>query len=65
MCSGAVGNIIINAHGERICLLEYHADLLAQPGGVYSRVLDVLASILDLSLNADAGNQIIHAVKGL
>ena len=28
---GAVGDVVVNAHGERVWLLEHHADPLAQP----------------------------------
>ena len=63
--AGAVGHVVIDGHGEGIGLLEHHADLLAQPGGVHAGVIDVLAGVVDLTLDADALHQVVHAVQGL
>ncbi|CAN3975603.1 sporulation transcription factor Spo0A, partial [Dysosmobacter welbionis] len=62
---GAVGHVVIDAHREGIGLLEHHADLLAQPGGVHIGGVDVLPGVVDLPLNADARYQVIHPVQGL
>ena len=44
---------------------EHHADLLAQPGGVHRGVVNILGAVVDLPLNTDAGNQVVHPVQGL
>ena len=65
MGPGAVGHVVIDAHGEGIGLLEDHADLLAQPGGIHAGGIDILPAVVDLALDADAGDQVVHAVEGL
>ena len=62
MGSGAVGDVVVNAHGEGIGLLENHADLLAQ--AVDLRVEDVLPLVFYFTGDFHAGNQVVHPVQG-
>ena len=39
---GAIGDVVVNAHGEGIGLLEYHAHLLPQQRGVHAWIVDIL-----------------------
>ena len=60
--AGAVGDVVVNAHGEGVGLLEHHAHFLAQI--VDLRLEDVLALVAHVSRDFYAGNQIVHAVQG-
>ena len=62
---GAVGDVIVDAHGEGVCLLEHHAHPAAQAGELHLLGKDVLPFEPDVALDADAGDQIVHAVEGL
>ena len=61
---GPVGHVVVDAHGKGIGLLEHHAHLLAQPGGVQVLVENILAFKAYLALDVNAGDQVIHAVEG-
>ena len=61
---GTVGHVVVDAHGKGIGLLEHHAHLLAQPGGVQVLVENILAFKAYLALDVNAGDQVIHAVEG-
>ena len=63
--AGAVGDVVVDGHGEGVGLLEHHADLLAQPGHVHAGVVDLLAPVLDGAGDLDAGHQVVHPVQGL
>ena len=62
---GAVGNVVVDAHGEGIWLLEDHADLAPQLVHVHGWCEDILSIIFDLAFNAHARDQIVHAVERL
>ena len=62
---GAVGNVVVDAHGKGIRLLEDHADLAPQLIYVHGRREDILPVIFDLTLNAHTRNQIVHTVERL
>lgn len=64
MGTGAVGNVVVDAHGKGIGLLEHHPHPLAQQVHVHAAV-DVLAVQQNPSLNAAAPHQIVHAVQRL
>ena len=53
MGTGAVGNVVVDAHGKGIGLLEHHPHPLAQQVHVHAAV-DVLAVQQNPSLNAAA-----------
>ena len=65
MRPGAVGNVVVDAHGEGVRLLEDHADLAPQLVHVHGRREDILSVIFDLALDAHARDQIVHAVERL
>ena len=62
--AGAVGNIIVNAHGEGIGLLEDHADLLAQHRHILLRGVDLMAVVGKRPGDLHIRNQVVHAVDG-
>ena len=61
---GAVGNIIINAHGEGIGALEHHAHLFPQKGYINALGVNVLSVQNHLAGYFYVGYQIVHAVEG-
>ena len=61
---GAVGNVVIDAHGEGIGFLKHHADLTAQAAHVRSRRIDIFPPIADLAGDLHPRHQIVHAVQG-
>ena len=63
MRARAVGNVVIDAHGERVRLLEHHADLAAQLVDVRRGVVDILALILHAARDLHAGDKVVHAVE--
>ena len=63
--SGAVGNIIVNAHRKGIGTLEHHAYILAQSRKVGALRINILAADLDGALHAAALDEIVHAVERL
>ena len=65
MRPGAVGDVVVDAHGEGIRLLENHADLPPQLVDVDLRGEDILPIVLDLALDAHARHEIVHAVERL
>ena len=62
MGPGAVGDVVIDAHGEGVGLLEHHAHLLAQI--VDLRLEDVRAVVEHLPGDPYAGDQVVHPVQG-
>ena len=62
---GAVSNVVVDGHWERVWFLEHHADFFSQPGGVNLRRIDVLIFIEDFALDADTLDQVVHAVECL
>jgi len=61
--SGTIGHVIINRHGKRIGLLEYHAYTLSEFHHIYILAIDVDIIIEDLTLDPDIGNQVVHAIE--
>ena len=62
---GAVGDVIVDAHGERVGLLEHHAHPAAQLGGLHLAGKDILPFQADIPLDADPGHKVVHPVQGL
>ena len=62
---GTVGNIVVDAHGEGVGLLEDHADLPPQGADIHTGGEDVLALVVHLAGDLHAGDQVIHPVQGL
>src|SRR5690606_27843855 len=60
---GAVGDVVVDRFGERVGLLEDHADAAADLDGVDAGVVDVLAVVGDGALDAGAGDEVVHAVE--
>ena len=65
MYSGAIGDIVVNTHGEGIGLLEYHAHFFSQKGGIHSLIINVLSVDGNFTLDLHTVNQIVHAVERL
>ena len=63
MRARAVGDVVVNAHGEGIRLLEHHAH--AAPQLVYIRAgrVDILILVLYLARYLNAGHEVVHAVE--
>ena len=62
---GAVGDVIVDAHGEGVGLLEHHAHPAAQLGGLHLAGKDILPFQADIALDADPGHKVVHPVQGL
>ena len=62
MDTGAVGDVVIDAHGKGIGLLEHHADVAAQLVDIHAGSKNVLAVVFHFSGDFDIGNQVVHAV---
>ena len=62
MGAGAVGDVVVNAHGEGVGLLEHHAHFLAQVVDLCLK--NVLALVAHVSRDPHAGDQVVHAVQG-
>ncbi|MCY1432221.1 hypothetical protein D9M71_482120 [compost metagenome] len=60
----AVDHVLVDALGERVGLLEHHADAAAQLGDVDALGVDVVTVEADLAVDAAAVDQIVHAVEG-
>ena len=60
----AVNHVLVNALGERVGLLEHHADAATQLSYVLTFTVDVLTVEVDFAFYAAAVNQIIHPVEG-
>ena len=61
---GAIGDIVVNAHGKRICLLKHHANVAPQSGDIQLGVQNILAAVQCLAGDAHAGHQILHTIEG-
>ena len=64
MNAGAVSNIIVNAHGEGIGLLEHHTHPTAQQVHIHIAV-NVLPVQGHFALDVAALHQVVHPVQGL
>ena len=60
---GAIGDVVVDAHGEGVCLLEHHAHPAAQVGELHVPGEDVLPVEADIPLDAHARHQVVHAVE--
>ncbi|MCY1437076.1 hypothetical protein D9M71_532250 [compost metagenome] len=60
----AVDHVLVDGLGERVGLLEHHADPAAQLGNVFALAVDVVAVEVDRAFHAAAVNQVVHAVEG-
>ena len=61
-CARPVSDIIVYAHGERVGLLEYHADIFAKLIHIGFSV-NINLPDFEVAFYAAASNEIIHAVK--
>ena len=61
---GPVGDVVVDAHGEGVGLLEHHARPLAQQGDVGAGIVDVLPVDAHLAGDPAARHQIVHPVEG-
>ena len=56
-------HVAVDAHGKRVGLLEDHADVAADGHRVDAGMVDVLAVEVDVPLEAEAADQVVHAVQ--
>ena len=63
MGTGTVGDVVIDAHGERVRFLEHHAHPLAQQVHIHIAV-NVLPVQADIAGDLTALYQIVHPVQG-
>ena len=63
MGAGAVGDVVVHAHGEGVGLLEHHAHPLAQLVDVDVAV-DILPVQKDFPGDLAAFHQVVHPVEG-
>src|SRR4029077_17572343 len=56
-------NVVEDAGRKGIRLLEHHADVTPYGDGVNGRLIDVLATIFDVTEEAETADQIIHPVQ--
>src|SRR5271166_352844 len=59
----AEGDIVEDAHRERVRLLEDHADVAPHHDGIDILRVDVLAEEMDVALETEAIDQVVHAVE--
>jgi len=45
-CLNPVGDVVINGHGKRVGLLEYHADLFTKQCGIHPLIAKLAANKL-------------------
>ena len=62
---GAVSDVVVDAHGEGVCLLEHHAHTAAQVGQLHLAGKDIRALQPYIALDAYARHKVVHAVQGL
>src|SRR5262245_33326393 len=56
-------HVLVDAHRERVGLLEDHADVAADRDGIDSRVVDVPAAEHDVAFEAETTDQVVHAIE--
>ena len=59
-----LGNVVVNAHRERIWFLEYHADPFAESVDIHFSAIDVFSVQQHFTGDPTARNEIIHSVDG-
>ena len=59
----AEGDVVEDAHGKRVRLLEHHADVTAHHHRVYTLAIYVLTQEMHVALEAKALHQVVHAVE--
>src|SRR5690606_10432391 len=59
----AVGDVVVDRLGERVGLLEHHADVPAYLDGVHAPGVDVGAVVAHFAGDAAAGHQVVHPVE--
>ena len=61
--AGAIGNVVVHAHGERIGLLKHHANLFAQAVYIHGRGKNVLPVVANIAGDLHPGDQVVHTVQ--
>ena len=64
MGAGTVGHVVVDGHGERVGLLEDHADVAAQLGHIPAGGVDLLSPIGERAGNFYTLDQVVHPVDG-
>ena len=56
-------DVLVDADGERVGLLEDHADVAPDRDRIDRLGVDILAAELDVALEAESADQVVHAVE--
>src|SRR5262249_55794599 len=56
-------DVVVDARGKRIWLLEYHADKPADGNGIDRRMVDVAAAVANVSFETKPPNEVIHPIQ--
>ncbi len=59
----AKGHVPVNAHGKRVWLLKYHADMAADSHRVYFGLVYIYALKVYVSFKAESPHHVVHPVK--
>jgi hypothetical protein len=57
------GDVAEDAHGKGVRLLEHHTDVTANCHWIDSGSVNILAVEVDVSSEAEAAHQVIHAIQ--
>src|SRR5262249_18517580 len=57
------GDVTVDAHREWVRLLEHHADVATYGDGIHARMVDVLTAEVDVTPEAKAAHEVVHAVQ--
>ena len=63
--SRTVGDVVVDAHGEGVRLLEDHADALAELVHIHGRIVNVFTLVGDLARDFHAAHEVVHPVERL
>src|SRR4030095_11983834 len=64
MDAGRPGDVIVDAFGERVGLLEYHADAVTHFYRIHILSIDILTIEGHFALDRCASIELVHTVKG-
>jgi len=56
-------HVVENARGERVRLLEHHADEAPDGHGIDRRAVDVAAAVMHMALESKPTHQVVHAIE--
>ncbi len=62
--SGAPGDVVEDRFWEGVGFLENHADVPPEVDGISIGGVEVLSSVYGVSVEGDAGHEVVHAIEG-